>query len=433
MPSYAKRLPAAGFLRLQKNVKELISVEENVKFLKGFFCGLCLMAVVGVVALGAREKLQGLTASETKTASESDSLDINMEHVEKKVSAIEKLVNQYYLDDIDNANVESYLYKGLIEGLGDTYADYYTEEELKKVQESNSGVYMGIGVSLTQDADTGIVTVVRCYEGTPAEKAGILPGDVLYKVADMEVTGEDLSKVVARIKTEAGDSIKLTIAREGASDYQEFEVERDEVEVPTVSYEMLENKVGYIAISAFEVVTEQQFLKAKEDLESQGMEKLVIDLRNNLGGVLETVCNMLNQMLPEGLIVYTEDKNGERAEYKSDGKNAFDKPLAVLVNGYSASASEIFAGAIKDYGIGTLVGTTTYGKGIVQRLFPMEDGTAVKMTIAKYFTPKGNDIHKVGIQPDVEVELDESLKKKSVITREEDNQLKKALEVLEGK
>lgn len=414
-------------MHLQKNEKELISVEENGKFLKGFFCGLCLMAVVAVLALGGREKIRGTTGTER------DRLDINMGQVEEKVGAIEELVNQFYLDDIDNANVESYMYKGLIEGLGDTYADYYTEDELKKVMESNSGVYMGIGVSLTQEADTGIVTVVKCYEGTPAEAAGILPGDVIYKVADVEVTGEDLSKVVARIKTEEGDFIKLTIAREGESDYREYQVERAEVEVPTVFYEMLENQVGYIAISAFESVTEQQFLKAKEDLESQGMKKLVIDLRNNLGGVLETVCNMLNQMLPKGLIVYTEDKNGERTEYECDGQNVFDKPLAVLVNGYSASASEIFAGAIKDYGIGTLVGTTTYGKGIVQRLFPLEDGTAVKMTIAKYFTPKGNDIHEVGIEPDVEVELDESLKRKSVITREEDNQLKKALEVLEGK
>ena len=286
---------------------------------------------------------------------------------------------------------------------------------------------------MTQDAETGVITVVSCYEGTPAWEAGILAGDVVYKVDDAEVSGEDLTKVVAKIKKNDKDSVKLTVIRDGENDYLEFNVKRADVKVPTVSWDMLENQVGYIAISSFEQVTEEQFLEAKQELTKQGMEKLVIDLRNNLGGVLDTVCNILNEMLPEGIIVYTEDKNGERTEYRSDGKHTFDLPLVILVNEYSASASEIFAGAVKDYGIGTLVGTTTYGKGIVQRLFPLPDGTAVKMTIAKYYTPDGNDIHKVGIEPDVEVELDESLRQQSVISREEDNQLKKALEILEGK
>lgn len=409
-------------------------MEENGRFLKGFFCGVCVMAAVGGLAFavkdGAVEWLDSLTG---KTEASGEELQVNMDEVEEKVGQIEDIVNEYYLDEIDNDAVENQIYKGMIQGLGDSYADYYTQEELKKVQESNSGVYTGIGVALSQDADTGMITIVTCYEDTPAEEAGILAGDVIYKVGDVEVTGEDLTKVVAMIKQEEGKTVKLTVAREGESDYLEFDVELSDVEIPTVSHEMLEDQVGYIAISAFDTVTEQQFLEAKEDLEEQGMEKLVIDLRNNLGGVLDTVCNILNQMLPEGLIVYTEDKNGERTEYRSDGKNPFTLPLVVLVNGYSASASEIFAGAIKDYGIGTLVGTTTYGKGIVQRLFPLPDGTAVKMTIAKYYTPKGNDIHKVGIEPDVEVELDEALRQRSAISKEEDNQLQKALEVLKGK
>lgn len=409
-------------------------MEENGRFLKGFFCGVCVMAAVGGLAFavkdGAVEWLDSLTG---KTEASGEELQVNMDEVEEKVGQIEDIVNEYYLDEIDNDAVKNQIYKGMIQGLGDSYADYYTQEELKKVQESNSGVYTGIGVALSQDADTGMITIVTCYEDTPAEEAGILAGDVIYKVGDVEVTGEDLTKVVAMIKQEEGKTVKLTVAREGESDYLEFDVELSDVEIPTVSHEMLEDQVGYIAISAFDTVTEQQFLEAKEDLEEQGMEKLVIDLRNNLGGVLDTVCNILNQMLPEGLIVYTEDKNGERTEYRSDGKNPFTLPLVVLVNGYSASASEIFAGAIKDYGIGTLVGTTTYGKGIVQRLFPLPDGTAVKMTIAKYYTPKGNDIHKVGIEPDVEVELDEALRQRSAISKEEDNQLEKALEVLKGK
>lgn len=407
-------------------------MEENGKFLKGLLCGAVLMtAAAGLVSV-ARDQAEAWGKKQEKTEASVKELHLDMDAVDEKVDQIEEIVNQYYLDGIDEAAVESQLYKGMIQGLGDSYADYYTEEELLKVQESTSGVYTGIGVALSQDAETGLITIVKCYEGTPAQEAGILAGDVVYKVEDQEVTGMDLTKVVARIKQEEGTTVKLTIARENASDYLEFDVERRDVEVPTVSYEMLDHQVGYIAISAFDTVTEQQFLAAKEDLESQGMKKLVIDLRNNLGGVLDTVCNILNEMLPKGLIVYTEDKNGERTEYQSDGKHEFQMPLAVLVNEYSASASEIFAGAIKDYGTGTLVGTTTYGKGIVQRLFPLPDGTAVKMTIAKYYTPKGNDIHKVGVKPDVEVELEESLKQKSVIPKEEDNQLQKALEVLEG-
>ena len=404
-------------------------MKENGNFLKGVFCGVCAAAVVCAAGFGVRDRwTDWITGSEDQ-----GELHVDLDTVEEKIGQIEEIVNAYYLDDIQSDQVEDQIYKGMVQGLGDDYGEYYTAQELQKVQESNSGIYNGIGVALTQDAQTGVITVVNCYEGTPAYEAGISAGDVVYKVDDEEVSGEDLANVVAKIKNNGEDSVKLTIVREGESDYLEFSVERADVKVPTVAFEMLENQVGYIAISSFEEVTEEQFLEAKETLAEQGMEKLVIDLRNNLGGVLDTVCNILNEMLPEGIIVYTEDKNGERTEYRSDGTHTFDLPLVVLVNEYSASASEIFAGAVKDYGIGTLVGTTTYGKGIVQRLFPLPDGTAVKMTIAKYYTPNGNDIHKVGIEPDVEVELDDSLRQKSVITRSEDNQLQKALEILEGK
>lgn len=404
-------------------------MKENGNFLKGVFCGVCAAAVVCAAGFGIRDRWTDWTTG----SEDQGELHVDLDTVEEKIGQIEEIVNAYYLDDIQSDQVEDQIYKGMVQGLGDDYGEYYTAQELQKVQESNSGIYNGIGVALTQDAQTGVITVVNCYEGTPAYEAGISAGDVVYKVDDAEVSGEDLANVVAKIKNNGEDSVKLTIVREGESDYLEFSVERADVKVPTVAFEMLENQVGYIAISSFEEVTEEQFLEAKEALTEQGMEKLVIDLRNNLGGVLDTVCNILNEMLPEGIIVYTEDKNGERTEYRSDGTHTFDLPLVVLVNEYSASASEIFAGAVKDYGIGTLVGTTTYGKGIVQRLFPLPDGTAVKMTIAKYYTPNGNDIHKVGIEPDVEVELDDSLRQKSVITRSEDNQLQKALEILEGK
>ena len=219
-------------------------------------------------------------------------------------------------------------------------------------------------------------------------------------------------------------------SRDGEDDYLEFQVKRRTIEIQTVGYNMLEDQIGYISITSFDDVTTDQFMKAMDDLESQGLEGLVIDLRNNGGGLVSSVCAILDRLLPEGLIVYTEDKYGNREEETSDAENYFDKPLVVLVNGNSASASEIFAGAIKDYELGSLVGTTTYGKGIVQKIYPLSDGTAVKLTVSKYYTPKGNNIHGIGIDPDVEIDLDEDLKKEAVVTVGEDNQVQKAIEVL---
>ena len=206
----------------------------------------------------------------------------------------------------------------------------------------------------------------------------------------------------------------------------------EEVNIPVVQSEMLEDNIGYIALYEFTEQTEPQYMEAFEALKDQGMERLIIDVRNNPGGLLTSVCDILEDILPEGLIVYTEDKNGEREEYTCDGENELDIPLAVLVNGNSASASEIFAGAIQDYSKGTIVGTTTFGKGIVQSLIPFNDGSAIKTTTAKYYTPSGKCIHGTGIQPDVEVELSEGLEQETSISHEEDNQLQKAIEVVKG-
>lgn len=410
-------------------------MENNKRFLNGVLCGVFVTIIFGMILFYGNDRLREYVSvsAETEEISVEDSgniLNIDKADIQKKVENIEAVINQYYLDNIDTEQVENQMYKGLVAGLGDPYASYYTAEELQKMQESTAGQYVGIGATLTQDKNTGIISIVRCFEGTPSEQAGLLPGDIIYKLNDTEVTGMDLNTVVTMIKTEEGATIRLSIARDGETDYLEFDVERQEVKIPTVTYKMLEGKTGYIAITEFDTITEEQFNTALAELEAQGMEKLIIDLRNNLGGVLQTVCNMLEQMLPEGLIVYTENKDGERTEYKSDGKHQFQKPLVVLINENSASASEIFAGAIKDYGIGTLVGTTTYGKGIVQRIVNLDDGTAVKLTIAKYYTPNGNDIHGKGIEPDVEVELNDNLKQKTELEKEEDNQLQKAIEIL---
>lgn len=349
----------------------------------------------------------------------------------KKVKGIEALIDQYYLEETDHEAMESYLYKGLVAGLGDPYSGYYTPEELKSVNESTEGEYRGIGVVMQQDVTTGEVTATRCYEGAPGAEAGMLPGDIIYKVNGETTADKELSEVVKSIKSSDSETVNLEIIREGNSEHLNLDIQLRPVEIPMIAYEMLEDHIGYIQIYEFAEVTAPQYLAAYEELENQGMERLIVDLRNNPGGLLTSVCSVLDHILPEGLVVYTEDKYGDRKEYTCDGKNELQIPLAVLVNGNSASASEIFAGAVQDYGIGKLVGTTTYGKGIVQQIIPLKDGSAVKLTISKYYTPKGRSIHETGLEPDVEIDLEESLKQKVTVEKNEDNQLQKAIEVLQ--
>ena len=402
-------------------------MKDKKQFLTGIAAGFVItMVLVEAVMFGQNV----LADMESESRKENGQLDLTGSDVEAKLEEIQALMETYYLEEIDTEQVEDYLYKGAVAGLGDIYAAYYTEEEYQSLIDSTNGSYYGIGVEISQNMSTGIITISRIFEGSPAEEAGLLPGDVIYKIAGQEVTGEDLNKVVSLIKGEEYTTVSVEVARDGQSGYLEFEVERRTIEVPTVESEMLEDNIGYIAITSFDDVTTEQFMTALDTLESQGMEALIVDLRNNGGGLVSSVCAILDRLLPEGLIVYTEDKYGNREEEFSDAENYFDKPMAVLVNGNSASASEIFAGAIKDYGIGTLVGTTTYGKGIVQKIYPLSDGTAVKLTVSKYYTPNGNNIHGTGIEPDVTVELSEDLMYEVEVPKEEDNQLQAAIEAL---
>lgn len=402
-------------------------MKDKKQFVKGIIAGVVIALILAEGAMLGRNFLE---SREDSAKEESGQLNLTGSSVETKLEEIQALMETYYLEEIDAEQVEDYLYKGAVAGLGDIYAAYYTEEEYQSMIDSTNGSYYGIGVEISQNMTTGIITISRIFEGSPAEEAGLLPGDVIYRIAGQEVTGEDLNKVVALIKGEEYTTVAVEVARDGEDDYLEFEVERRTIEVPTVESEMLENQIGYIAITSFDDVTTDQFMTALDTLESQGMEALVVDLRNNGGGLVSSVCAILDRLLPEGLIVYTEDKYGNREEEYSDAEHYFDKPLAVLVNGNSASASEIFAGAIKDYGIGTLVGTTTYGKGIVQKIYPLSDGTAVKLTVSKYYTPNGNNIHGTGIEPDVVVELDEDLRYEVEVPKEEDNQLQAAIKAL---
>ncbi len=403
---------------------------DNGKFIKGLFCGVLLVLICMAGTLFHFQRKMTKLQLGTSREGTSEQLDIDMGAVKQKTKEIETLINQYYLDEVDEQQIEDTMYTGLVAGLDDPYSVYYTEEELKTMEESTSGEYSGIGATLTQNPDTKEMSVVSCFENTPAEEAGLLPGDIIVGWNGSSVEGMELSELVSKIKTDPDEHLTLEIERDG--DTMEVELTRREVEIPTVESEMLHDQIGYIKLLEFDEITAEQFRAALDQLEEQGMEKLIIDVRDNPGGVLQTVCDMLDELLPEGLIVYTEDKDGNKKEYTSDGEHQFTKPLAVLTNENSASASEIFAGAIQDYSLGTIVGTTTFGKGIVQRIFYLSDGTGVKLTVAKYYTPKGHDIHKKGITPDVEVELDENLKNKITISHDEDNQLQKAIKILQS-
>ena len=414
---------------IQNQENDLNHGSESGSFIKGLFCGVLLVLIcMAGMLFYARWKITKLQSG-TISSETSEKLDLNLGQVKHKTGEIEALINAYYLDEIDGQQVEDTMYTGMVAGLDDPYSVYYSKEELESMEEATAGEYSGIGATLSQDPETKEISVVSCFTGTPAEEAGLLPGDVITGWNGSPVSDMELSELVSKIKTDPDEHLTLSIERDG----EELEVEltRRAVKIPTVEYEMLEDQIGYIRLLEFDEVTAQQFEDAMSDLESQSMEKLIIDVRNNPGGVLQTVCDMLDQLLPEGMIVYTEDKNGKRTEYTSDEEHQFTKPLAVLVNGNSASASEIFAGAVQDYGIGTIVGMTTFGKGIVQKIFYLSDGTGLKLTVAKYYTPKGHDIHKKGIGPDVEVELDEVLQNQSSISHEEDNQLQKAISVLQ--
>lgn len=401
------------------------NMDEKKQLWKGIAIGFAAtLIVIQAVMLGNR-LLTGAFGKE-----KTEEINLTNQEVQEKLTEIEELMNNYYLDELDSDQIESWLYKGAVAGLGDPYAAYYTQEEYQSLRDSTNGSYCGIGVEISQNINTGIITIARVFEEGPAMEAGLLPGDILYKVGDTEVTGMDLTMVVSQIKGKENTKVVISVVREGEEDYLDFQVERRTIEIQTVSSAMLEDQIGYIAITSFDDVTTDQFTKALDELEKQGIKGLVVDLRGNGGGLVSSVCAILDRLLPEGLIVYTEDKYGNREENTSDAEHYFDKPLAVLINGNSASASEIFAGAIKDYGIGTLVGTTTYGKGIVQKIYPLHDGTAVKLTVSKYYTPKGNNIHGIGIEPDVEIDLDEELKKEVLVPLEEDNQLQRARELL---
>lgn len=345
-----------------------------------------------------------------------------------KLKYISGLVNYYYYQDVDKEALGEGIYKGFMEGLDDPYSVYYTKNEYEDLMISTTGNYAGIGAVLSKNMETGIVTISNIYEDSPAEKAGLKTGDIVVSADGHRGDNQELETFVRYVRGEEGTKVLIEYERDGKRDVAE--VTRAQVLVPSVSYKMLEDNIGYVNITEFSGNTKEQYEKAMKELQAQGMQGVVFDLRFNGGGLVDSVTEILDEILPEGTTVYMEDKKGERTDYTSDAEHYLNMPIAVLTSENTASAAEIFAGAIRDYEYGTLIGTTTYGKGIVQTTIPLSDGSAVKITMASYYTPKGECIHKKGIAPDVELEYQFMGEEKEKYDESLDNQILKAQEIL---
>ena len=380
--------------------RERIREIKSNSFWKGVLTGsLCMLVFCGiylVILVRLSDTGGGLEESRgAEVLTESGTLD--------KLAEVGSLIDAFYLGDLDSEELSASLFRGVAAGLEDVYARYYTEEELNTALDETQGAYYGIGATLIQNMETGEIRATQIYEGSPAQKAGLQPGDVLLACGGEDLQSMELSDAVACIKAQEGE-FELIVYREETEEELTLTIQCEEVEKTTVHIRMLGGTVGYMEILEFDQVTVEQFRSGLSELKEQGMEKLIVDLRGNPGGLLDSVCEIMDDLLPEGLIVYTEDKSGNCVEYNSEEGQLFDGELAVLVDQDTASAAEIFAGAVQDHEIGTIIGTQTYGKGLVQKTYTLSDGSGIKFTTENYFTPLGNNINGTGITPDIVLE-----------------------------
>lgn len=405
-------------------------MENNNKsdkgYLKGLITGL-LFAVVLVVVFAVAWVLRlnkyvlnyyGLSLSEVK----SKQVKLNSDDFDTKMNKLASYIETFYLDDVSEEDMTEGAFKGVVAALGDPYSEYYTEEEYESLMESTSGEYNGIGVSISQKEENGEITIATVFDDTPAKEAGIQEGDVIVAVDGNDMTGKSSKDVVSMIKGKTDGTVTITVMRSGEK--LDIQVEIRKVERPTVANHMMDGNIGYIKLGEFDGVSTSQFSEALNELKDQGMEKLVIDIRDNPGGRLDVVCDLLDLFVDKDkLLVYTKDKNGNKQEeYTRYDASVKDIPISIIVNGNSASAAEVFTGVMQDYGLAKIVGTQTFGKGIVQKILDMGDGSAVKLTVSKYYLPNDENIHGQGITPDYVIDADENT--------EEDVQLNKAVEVL---
>lgn len=423
-------------------------VKSNGCFVKGIATGITITLTILVIVLVANmlikkdyidtdntPDISGTEQNNNNNSNGNSGLDIKLqgelEDIFEKAEVIQEIIDTYYYYDEDMDALADGIYSGMMSSLGDPYSVYYDEEGYASMQESTSGTYCGIGVVVQQDAETMTITAINPYENCPGYEAGVRPGDIILGADDIDFTGMDVNEAVSYIRGEENTQVTLHILR--GDEKKDLVITRKMIDVQTVTYECIEGNIAHIAISSFDEVTYDQFTEALDKAKEDGCKGYIFDVRDNGGGLYDIVVDMLDDILPEGKIVYTEDKYGYQDTEYSDEK-CLDAPIAVLINGNSASASEIFAGAIQDYGVGKLFGTTSFGKGIVQSIIPLGDGTAVKVTVSSYFTPNGRNIHGEGIEPDQVVELPdtEEAYENGYLKEEYDTQLKEAVKYIQG-
>lgn len=401
----------------------------NFDFLRGVIMGAagCILVLLSVLMIaqyaGKINVAAGLKWDENGMSKEAV-------EIKDKAEILSSYINRFYLNDIDYGKMGDIIYKAMVSGLDDKYAAYYTKDEYKDISEKTKGEFCGIGAYISQGKNDNSLKVAGVVKGGPAEKAGIKKGDIIVEIDGENIQGKDSSYAVSKMKGKKGTNVSISVMRKGNKKPITFNIKREVIHDNTVSYKMLDNNIGYISVSAFETVTKKQFKSAVDCLEKKNEKGLIIDLRDNGGGLLDTALDMLDQILPKKLVVYTKDKNGVAEEYYTKDDKEIKIPIVILVNGNSASASEVFCGALRDYGKAKLLGTKTFGKGIVQSSFAFRDGTGLKFTTSKYYTPKGINIHGTGFEPDIKVKSNGKMTALKESGYKVDNQINAALDYL---
>lgn len=403
---------------------ELEFQKKTKKMKKNFILTTILIALIVAVFSSEFTLYYYNKANNLEKTEASENADKNIDIIAENLKSFRTVIDQYYIGEIDEQKILDETIKGYVNGLDDEYSEYMTKEEWEEFQADALGNYVGIGIYMTID-ENGNVVILSPIEGTPAADVGLKEGDVIVNVNDESVLGFSSDEVSSKIKGEEGTKVKITVLRN--NEYLDFEVERKAIKVYHVESEMLDNKIGYISLLTFDEGCSEEFKNAYEKLASEGAEKLIIDLRSNTGGLVDEALNIADMILPKGakMLITTDSEGNKTTDVSENDPIIINKDIVLLVNEYSASASELLVGALKDNGKAIVVGKNTYGKGVIQSVFMLNDGSALKLTVNEYFTPNEIKINKVGIKPDYEVDLGED--------PNVDTQLNKAIEVLNTK
>lgn len=366
-----------------------------------------------------------INGNSIKITSSSDATDL-----EKSISKFKKIIDEYYLGDVDEEKLKEGALKGYIEAIGDEYTEYYTKEEMDSFEEDTLGNFTGIGIYMVKDTENNVIKVLTPIDGTPAYNAGIQPGDIISKVDGVEYTGEQMTEAANKIKGEVGTTVKLGIIR--GTESLELEIKRENIKINHVESKTLDNNIGYLKLSTFDEGCADEFKQKYDELNAnKNIKALVVDLRNNGGGLVEEALNIADYFTDkDSKLLITVDKKEKEEIRKAKQSKYINVPVVVLINENTASASEILAGALRDNGIAKIVGTKSYGKGVIQEVLTLQDGTGIKITTNEYFTPNKTKINKVGIEPDETVNLPETVKNVLTVEEKDDTQLQKAEEIL---